>query len=182
MRGDGPTEKYKDGKTPQNGAQGEREKEGGRERKKGQRTTGYGRSQSCAHFFSRPNPKTLLCPPKINYPPYSKNETAMNKEEPRRTVPENAASVLPLVRDHSFSPFLSLSLSLSLVVVVVVRYAPLNWKVNDFRLIIDRDLTLSLFIKMAIVTIVTRILTRESRVLRSLYREENGSTGYRDFN
>lgn len=33
MRGDGPTEKYKDGKTPRNGAQGEREKEGEREKK-----------------------------------------------------------------------------------------------------------------------------------------------------
>lgn len=69
------TEKYKDGKTRARG-------QGGGE-KKGQRTTGHARSQSCAHFFSRPNPKTLLCPPKINYPPYSKNETGMNKEEPR---------------------------------------------------------------------------------------------------
>lgn len=33
MRGDGPTEKYKDGKTPRNGAQGEREKEGEREKR-----------------------------------------------------------------------------------------------------------------------------------------------------
>lgn len=82
------TEKYKDGKT--RGSEGA----GGGE-KKGQRTTGHARSQSCAHFFSRPNPKTLLCPPKINYPPYSKNETAMNKEEPRLEEPLLCGPTVP---------------------------------------------------------------------------------------
>lgn len=80
----GKGEKYKDGKTQGGGAKLKREKKG----QPTQRTTGHGRSQSCAHFFSRPNPKTLLCPPKINYPPYSKNETAANKVEPRRSARE----------------------------------------------------------------------------------------------
>jgi len=72
---------------------GRREGEGDAERraaggrKKGQRTqlTATER-QSCAHFFSWPNPKTLLCPPKINYPPYSKNETGREQRNAARAT------------------------------------------------------------------------------------------------
>lgn len=72
------------GKKRANERVSERAHEERRGRKKGQRTTGRGRSQSCAHFFSWPNPKTLLCPPKINYPPYSKNETGREQRNAAR--------------------------------------------------------------------------------------------------
>ena len=101
------------------GAQRGGSEEGVKKKKKGQRTTGHGRSQSCAHFFSRPNPKTLLCPPKINYPPYSKNETAMNKEVPRRTVP-GKRNLCPPPRFEGFSGLL------------LARYALLNFESERF--------------------------------------------------
>lgn len=71
-------------------------KKGGR--KKGQRTTGRGRSQSCAHFFSWPNPKTLLCPPKINYPPYSKNETGREQRSAPRAARRTSRAINRLHR------------------------------------------------------------------------------------
>lgn len=76
------------------GGRGTRE---GEEEKRAREQLAAAERQSCAHFFSWPNPKTLLCPPKINYPPYSKNETGREQRNAARATRRSSRAWLASV-------------------------------------------------------------------------------------